>query len=660
MLCRDRCGYCTFAKAPARLDSPYLDARRGPRHRPGRTGRRLPRGALHPGRGARGPLPGRRRVAGRPRLRLDRRLPGRRLRRRARGDRPAPPRQRRGARPRRAGPAPDGLGQPGDDDRVAQPRPRRPPLGARQGARRGGWPPWRRPASSAIPFTTGLLVGIGESRAGPARHPRGHRRQPRPPRPRPGGDRPELPAQAGHRRCTGTPPCPTDEFLWTIAAARLLLPADIHLQAPPNLSDELGPAGGRRHRRLGRRLAGDRRPRQPRAGLAGPRASCGRPPRRPGHTLAPAADPLPRVRPRPGALARPGAAVPGARRLRRRGPGPRPPLGLGRRGPPRPSCSPRSSATGRRAVRPAGRHRLATAGGAVAEVLAGVLAGETVDEDEIVTLFGARGPEVRAVAEVADQLRARHRGRRGHLRRQPEHQLHQRLHLQVQVLRLLQGPALAQPPRRALPARAGRDHRPGGRGRGHGGHRGLPAGRHPPRLRRRLLPRRHPGRARGVGHHPHPRVHRPRGDRGRPPVRASPWPTTWSCCATPACGPCPGTAAEILDDEVRAVLCPDKIDTEQWLEAHRTAHAVGLNSNVTIMFGAIEQPRSWARHLVRTRALQARDRRLHRVRAAAVRAHGHARSTSRGGPAGARPSARRCSCTPSAASPTAAPSTTSS
>jgi len=66
----------------------------------------------------------------------------------------------------------------------------------------------------------------------------------------------------------------------------------------------------------------------------------------------------------------------------------------------------------------------------------------------------------------------------------------------------------------------------------------------------------------------------------------------------------PGTAAEILDDDVRAVLCPDKIDTEEWLEAHRTAHTVGLNSNVTIMFGAVEQPRSWARHLVRTRDLQ--------------------------------------------------------
>lgn len=67
----------------------------------------------------------------------------------------------------------------------------------------------------------------------------------------------------------------------------------------------------------------------------------------------------------------------------------------------------------------------------------------------------------------------------------------------------------------------------------------------------------------------------------------------------------PGTAAEILDDPVRAVLCPDKIDTDEWLDAHRSAHRVGLRSNVTIMFGSVEQPRSWARHLLRTRALQA-------------------------------------------------------
>jgi FO synthase len=66
----------------------------------------------------------------------------------------------------------------------------------------------------------------------------------------------------------------------------------------------------------------------------------------------------------------------------------------------------------------------------------------------------------------------------------------------------------------------------------------------------------------------------------------------------------PGTAAEILDDEVRAVLCSDKVNSEEWLEAHRAAHSVGLRSNVTMMFGSIESPISWAKHLVRTRALQ--------------------------------------------------------
>jgi CofH subfamily radical SAM domain protein len=66
----------------------------------------------------------------------------------------------------------------------------------------------------------------------------------------------------------------------------------------------------------------------------------------------------------------------------------------------------------------------------------------------------------------------------------------------------------------------------------------------------------------------------------------------------------PGTAAEVLDDEVRAIICPDKVNTEEWLDAHRTAHQVGLRSNVTIMFGSVERPVHVANHLVRTRALQ--------------------------------------------------------
>ena len=67
----------------------------------------------------------------------------------------------------------------------------------------------------------------------------------------------------------------------------------------------------------------------------------------------------------------------------------------------------------------------------------------------------------------------------------------------------------------------------------------------------------------------------------------------------------PGTAAEILDDEVRAVLCPDKLNTSEWLEVMRAAHGIGLKSTATIMFGHVDQPHHWARHLLRIRSLQA-------------------------------------------------------
>jgi FO synthase len=71
-------------------------------------------------------------------------------------------------------------------------------------------------------------------------------------------------------------------------------------------------------------------------------------------------------------------------------------------------------------------------------------------------------------------------------------------------------------------------------------------------------------------------------------------------------GSLPGTAAEVLDDEVRRVICPDKVTTAQWLEVHDAAHRVGLRSNVTLMFGHADTPRSWARHLLRAREQQQR------------------------------------------------------
>jgi FO synthase len=71
-------------------------------------------------------------------------------------------------------------------------------------------------------------------------------------------------------------------------------------------------------------------------------------------------------------------------------------------------------------------------------------------------------------------------------------------------------------------------------------------------------------------------------------------------------GTLPGTAAEILDDEVRQIICPDKINTRQWLDVVETAHAVGLRTTATIMYGHVEGLAHWARHLLRLRALQMR------------------------------------------------------
>jgi len=70
-------------------------------------------------------------------------------------------------------------------------------------------------------------------------------------------------------------------------------------------------------------------------------------------------------------------------------------------------------------------------------------------------------------------------------------------------------------------------------------------------------------------------------------------------------GTLPGTAAEILDDEVRAILCPDKLNTGEWFGVMRDAHAIGLRSTATIMFGHVERYEHWARHLLRLRNAQA-------------------------------------------------------
>jgi 7,8-didemethyl-8-hydroxy-5-deazariboflavin synthase CofH subunit len=71
-------------------------------------------------------------------------------------------------------------------------------------------------------------------------------------------------------------------------------------------------------------------------------------------------------------------------------------------------------------------------------------------------------------------------------------------------------------------------------------------------------------------------------------------------------GTLPGTAAEILDDSVREHLCPDKIRTSQWSEVMITAHEMGLRATATVMFGHIDDARSWANHYEVIRQIQRR------------------------------------------------------
>lgn len=66
----------------------------------------------------------------------------------------------------------------------------------------------------------------------------------------------------------------------------------------------------------------------------------------------------------------------------------------------------------------------------------------------------------------------------------------------------------------------------------------------------------------------------------------------------------PGTAAEVLHEEVRAIICPDKVSADEWVAVMRAAHRVGLKSTATIMFGHVDDYRHWARHLRVVRDLQ--------------------------------------------------------
>jgi FO synthase len=75
-------------------------------------------------------------------------------------------------------------------------------------------------------------------------------------------------------------------------------------------------------------------------------------------------------------------------------------------------------------------------------------------------------------------------------------------------------------------------------------------------------------------------------------------------CKEHGLGTIPGTAAEILDDDVRWLLTKGKLPADTWEEIVRTAHGLGIRSSSTIMFGHVDAPPHWVAHLRRIRRIQ--------------------------------------------------------
>jgi FO synthase len=437
----------------------------------------------------------------------------------------------------------------------------------------------------AIPFTTGILVGIGETRADrldaleaiATSHARyGHVQEvivqnflPKP-------------DTAMHR----APPCPTEDYLWTLAAARLVLPADIHLQAPPNLSDDFGlllDAGIDDWGGVSPITIDHVNPERPWPALA----RLGEVTEGRGFVLAPRLTIYPSFALEPGRWLDPAMRFPvldhsDAESLGR---------DLDR------------WASGGSDEPPALLHGGVSRRGAVAEILGGVLDGQEPGIDELVVLFAARGPEVRAVAEVADELRRQVVGDVVTWVANRNINYTNICTFKCRFCAFSKGPLSLN--LRGDPYLLGVDEI--SRRVAEAEELGatevcLQGGIHPDFDGDYYLEVIRAVRAASSTIHIHGFTALEVTEGAR--RLGEPLDSYLRRLMDAGLKTLPGTAAEILDDEIRAILCPDKVNTEEWLHAHRTAHSVGLRSNITIMFGAVEQPVHWARHLVRTRDLQ--------------------------------------------------------
>ena len=465
----------------------------------------------------------------------------------------------------------------------------------------------------AIPFTTGILVGIGESRqdridaleaiaASHARH--GHVQEVIVQNflPKPG------------TRMRHDEPCPPSEHLDAIALARLILPSDVHVQAPPNLVDTIDDLIGAGIDDLGgiSPITADHvNPERPWPHLD----TLADEVERLGYTLAPRLSAHPEFVLEPDRWLDPALHFAVMDRSDAEG--------MGRDDPgaffPERTMQKSDVADGAEVVLVGDRStawysgadhapprllpRRGRATGPVADVLAAAEAGEELDEAQIVTLFSARGPEVAAVAARADQLRRQVNGDVVTFVRNRNINYTNVCTFKCQFCGFSKGPLSLN--LRGAPYLLTLDD-----------------------IAERVVEAQQDGATEVClqgGIHPDfdgdyyidviDAVHR-----AAPSIHihgftalevtegarrlGEPLERYLARLRDAGLRSLPGTAAEILDDEVREVLCPDKITTEEWLEAHRLAHRVGLGSNVTIMFGAVERPEHWARHLLRTLELQ--------------------------------------------------------
>jgi FO synthase len=441
-----------------------------------------------------------------------------------------------------------------------------------------------------IPFTTGILVGIGDSRGDRVTALRAiadsHRRH---------GHVHEVivqnflpkPGTSMH----SSPACPPHEHLWAVAVARLLLPPDVHVQAPPNLTEDFGmllEAGIDDWGGVSPVTADHVNPERAWPALERLRTVT----EERGHVLAPrlalhrewALEPTRWLdeKMRFFVLDRSDAEGLGRDSVWCSGSDATPPLLVGD--------------AGARTMRSACR-------GPVADVLAAVIGGDRVGEADIVKLFSARGPEVAAVAEVADELRRQTVGDVVTYVANRNINYTNVCTFKCRFCAFSKGPLSlnlrGSPYLLELSDITSRVTEAESLG---ATEVCLQGGIHPSFDGDYYLEVLRAVRAASETIHIHAftalEVHE--GAR-----RLNENLETYLLRLKDAgLKTLPGTAAEILDDDVRAVLCPDKIGTDRWLEVHRTAHGVGLRSNVTIMFGAVESPVSWARHMVVSRALQ--------------------------------------------------------